>query len=56
MSKLTVSEWDDDAEDYEEVISPEQEDKFWAEELKRCEAEIQAQRKAKQASSDDGSL
>jgi hypothetical protein len=55
MSKPLLMEWDDDAEDYEEVFDSKREAEFWEEELQRCEAEIQAQRKAKQPSADDAS-
>ena len=38
--KPTLVEWDDDAEDWEEVWTPESEAEFWADELERCDEKL----------------
>lgn len=55
MEKPLLMEWDDDAEDYEEVIDADPGDEFWEDAVKRIEAAAQAKRKAQQQSPDDAS-
>lgn len=56
MSKFTVSEWDDDAEDYEEVFDAKREAEFWKEEDRRSAELLQKLREAgKIPASDDAS-
>lgn len=54
MSKPVLMEWDDDAEDYEEVWDAKREAAFWDEEERRAEAVIQWTHERPQTPADGG--